>query len=626
MSFRSNTAPFARRLFIIASALSALTSLRAEPAAQPLEPYVTTATRTPAAPQTLGSAVEAISAIDLERQQRSSLADALGASPGVPVVNSGGAGGATSVFLRGANSNQTLFLVDGIRLNDPNTDYQVMLGGAALGAGDSIEIARGPQSTLYGADAIGGVVAIRSARGTGPASSCIAVEGGSFGSIAGAAATQGSSGRSAWNVSLRGAHTDNERPNNEFDSTHLNLRLDRTVAEGAEIGTTVRWYHGKFGSPGDRYTDDPNNREAESNLLATAFADLKFGGAWTAKVILGGQQRRYVYDTPAPNPPWGSPAARTDITNRRGVIDAQATFVGVDRHRVTFSANAELQYTRNTGFGDIDEHQRLFAVFAQDEISLTDNLYVTAGVRHDDFDTFGEKTTGRGTLAWLPLPRVLKLRASYGTGFRSPSFLELYGRNAYYVGNPDVVPERSRGVDAGFDWYIAGGASVLSATWFQTDFNDLITYDFAVFPSTVYNVGKARTQGAEVAFRSKFGGTHATVSYTYLDARALNPTGHTRLLRRPDHQIAFDLNRDFGSVTAGVGARYLGRRADVDAQTFATITQPGVAVARVYAAWHASEALTLKARIENALDREYEVVNGYPTLGLAAFAGVEWRF
>ncbi len=626
MSQTSSPARTARRVVFLTAALVALSSLRAQPEPQQLERYITTATRTPAAPETLGSAVAVISADDLARSQIDFVAAALGAISGAPMFSSGARGSVTSLFLRGANSDQTLFLVDGIRLNDPNTDYQVFLGGATLGAGDRIEIARGPQSTLYGADAIGGVISLGTARGAGLASSSFAVEAGSFGTIETAAACQGAQGANAWSFSASGGHTDNARPNNHFDSANIALRVDRQVTESIDVGGTLRWFHGDLGSPGDRFTNDPNDRETESNLLATTFVDAKLGPDWTAHATLGAQDRRYVDDTPAPNA-FGSPSATEVVTNRRGVVDAQTTYSGIERNRLTVGTTSEANYTRNTGFGAIDHHQRLFALFADDEYSPVKNVHVTGGIRNDDFDTFGHATTGRATLAWLPVPDTIKLRASYGTGFRAPSFLDLYGRNAYYVGNPNVTPERSRGTDAGVDYYLPQHRGTLSATWFQTNTTNLIDYNFAVFPSTVVNVGRARTQGVELSARTTLSdGVEAFVNYTYLDAQALLPTSHIRLLRRPQQQVSADVHRAFGGFTVGGGLQYVGRRDDVDAQTYATIAEGGFTVARVYAAWQATPALSVKARVENVLDRHYEAVNGYPALGAGAFGGVEWKF
>ncbi len=592
----------------------------AQTPAVPLAPFVTSATRTPADTQTIGSNVDVITGAELAQRQISSLAAALGGVAGAPHFSSGAGGAINSLFLRGSNSNQTLFLVDGLRANDPNTDYQVYLGGACVGACDNLEIAHGPQSTLYGGEAVGGVISLRAQRGAGAPTGSDSVEAGSFGTVQGALAAQGERGATAWNFSAQGGHTDNDRVNNSFDSANTTLRLDRKVSERTSVGGTLRWFHGVYGDPGDRYTNDPDNTEREENVLATAFADVKLADAWIAHATLGGQDRRFVAETPRV----GRATGITVVKNRRAVLDAQTTFSGIERQRITGGLTAEANHTRNTGFGDINKKQGLLAVFAQDEWSPVDRVYLTGGLRSDDFDTFGRATTGRATAAWLAVPKTVKLRASYGTAFRSPSFLDLYGQSAFYVGNPNLRPERARGWDAGADFYLAQNRGTLSATWFNTDFTDLIasTSNFR----SVENIQRARTRGAELSAQANLSGAIALrASFTYLEAQNLST--NTRLLRRPRQSGSLDAWHDFGrGVSAGAGVTFAASRRDVDAATFAQIDAEDYTVTRLYAAWQATPRLALKVRLENLLNEKYEEINGYPALGFGAFAGAEWKF
>jgi vitamin B12 transporter len=611
------------------SAIAASSALRAQTdpsAPSVLEPLVTTATRTPAAPQTIGSAVDAISFDSLARRQLSTLSEALGGIAGAPHFSSGGPGAVSSMFLRGSNSNQTLFLVDGLRLNDPNIDYQMFLGGACVSTCDNLEVAHGPQSTLYGGEAVGGVISLRAQRGHGAPTESASIEAGSFGTVQGGLTAQGERGAWGYSFSTRGGHTDNERANNSFDSATTSLRLDRTISERVAVGGTLRWFHGEYADPGDRYTEDPNNKEREDNVLGTLFADVKFSDAWNAHVMLGGQDRRFVSDNPLPNPPYGTDPEKTVVTNRRAVLDWQNTFTGIERHRITAGLTAEANRTRNTGFGDINKKEGLLAFFAQDEFSPVDNVYLTAGLRNDDYDTFGHATTGRVTAAWLTVQRRVKLRGSYGTAFRSPSFLDLYGKSAFYVGNPDLRAERAKGWDAGVDFYLPENRGTLSATWFDTRFHDLINYDFTAFPGTVVNIDRALTRGLELSAKTTLTAqTEARVTYTYLEARDLG--AETRLLRRPRHSFSADLWQAFGDrFSAGTGITFVADRRDVDAQTFDYITAEDYTVVRVYADYKVTESLHVKARIENLLNEKYEEVNGYPALGVGAYGSVTWKF
>ena len=636
MKTNSILARTARRgLLACAFAALALNQIRADddalifakfPPPQQLGTFIVTATRTPADPQALGTVVDQVSAADLARRQISSLKDALGSVPGAPTSASGQAGAIDSIFLRGANSNQTLFLVDGIRFSDPNTDYSVFLGGASVGAGDTIEVAHGPQSTLYGGEAIGGVVSLRAQKGAGAPTGQVSAEAGSFGTVDGSASVQGEQGQWAYNVSASGGRTRNQRPNNSFDSGNIVLRLDRKISSAVSVGGTLRGFNSVYGDPGDRFTNDPNNFERENNWLGTIFIEATPCEYFSSRLTIGGQDRRLVSVDPAPNPPFFGPSQTTILTNRRVVLDWQNTVVLPARNRLTAGLTAEENTTRNTGFGAINQRQKLFAVFADDEWSPFRNVFLTGGLRHDHFDTFGNATTGRATAAWLVVPQTLKLRASYGTGFRSPSFLDLYAKSAFFVGNPHLRPEHARGWDAGVDYYLAKNRGILSATYFQTDFHDLIESNFSVFPSTEANVDQARTRGVELAAKVALpDAVEAQLAYTSLEATDL--TTRMRLLRRPRNSASADVWHDFGGgVSAGLGLKFVDRRADIDAQTFAQTEDPDYTLVRVYAAWQVTKSLALKVRVENALDKKYEEVNGYPALGFGVYAGAEWKF
>ena len=187
-------------------------------------------------------------------------------------------------------------------------------------------------------------------------------------------------------------HTDNDRPNNAFDSGNLVLRLDRDLSAQVSVGATLRGFEGRYGDPGDIYTNDPYANETESNWLATVFADLRPSPDWTAHITIGGQDRRYVsFDE--------DPGVFTDTTivrNQRGVLDAQATYSGLEAQKITAGITAEAETTFDNGYGDIDQRQSFFAAFAEDEWHPVKEVYLTGGVRYDDFDTFGSSVTGRG--------------------------------------------------------------------------------------------------------------------------------------------------------------------------------------------------------------------------------------
>jgi vitamin B12 transporter len=383
---------------------------------------------------------------------------------------------------------------------------------------------------------------------------------------------------------------------------------------------TWRGFIGTYGSPGAVVgygANDPDNHERENNQLATVFAEFTPSPEFSHQVVLGGQDRRYEsFDG----------TSSTYVRNTRAVLDWQGTWVAGERHKLTGGLTAEKNHTSNSGFGNINVRQQLLALFVEDQWTPVAHVYLTAGLRNDDFDTFGRATTGRATAAWLSADSRWKLRGSYGTGFRSPSFLDLFGQDTYYVGNPNLKPEMARGWDTGVDYFLADKQGVLSATWFDLRYTNLVAYDFAVFPGTVRNIGQARTQGLEVSGKFGLPGAVAVrLAYTYLEADDL--TAGTRLLRRPRQSGSLDLWHDFGAgFSVGTGLVFASDRMDVNAATFATIRGEDYAVVRLYGAWQVATRLSLKVRIENLLDEKYEQVNGYPQLGFGAFGGVELTF
>jgi vitamin B12 transporter len=586
-----------------------------------LDPYITTATRTPVRAAQLGTTVDVISVADIDRRQISSLAGALGTIAGAPNFASGAMGAASSLFLRGANSNQTLFLVDGVRLNDPNTEYQVYLGGACLASCDSLEVSHGPQSTLYGGEAMGGVIALSAQPGSGAHSTRVTFEAGSFGTVQGGLHLQGERDATAYAFSLNGGHTDNDRVHNEFDSANLVGRVDQRISERLTVGVTLRGFEGRYDSPRDRFTNDPDNLEDESNWLATAFADFGWSETIEGRVTVGGQLREFVSTNPGD---FGTQI--TTVENRRTVLDSQVSYTGVARHRVTVGLTAEANHTQNDGFGDIDEKQSLLAFFAQDEITLTDNAWMTIGFRSDDHDTFGRANTGRATLAWQVVPEQVKLRTSYGTAFRSPSFLDLYGQISFYAGNPNLRPEKAQGWDVGADVYFVDQKGSASVTYFDSDYENLIIFNFGVFPGTTANVDSARMRGVESTVKWSINPmTEIRVNYTYLEAD--NVSNDSRLLRRPRHSGGVDLWHDFGSgFDLGGGFGFVTDRKDVHAGNFSTIDGENYVVARVYAAWKINPQWKVRARVENALDETYEQVHGFPQPGIGGYVGFEWQY
>ena len=607
--------------FILIASLIVCLDIKAQFSAVELEPVVTTATRVSESATIIGSSVDTIQEADLTRRQLFTLSDALSGVAGIGTAPTGQVGANDSIFLRGSNSNQTLFLIDGIALNDANVDYNVFLGGLHLAKADTLEIIQGPQGSLYGSQAVGGVISLNTARGSGKLSGVLSVEGGSFGSLSSAASLQGSHDAWSYTISASDYATDNQRINNRFTGSSLAMRLDKTVFSDFEVGLTLRGLMDKYGDPSDRYTNDLYAHETEHNWLGTLFADAQLAQNLKTHLIYGLQDRNYsAYD-------YTYGAVSTNyVHNTRQVLDWQFTGQLTADNKLVAGVTTDKEHTRDTGFGAINNHQTLTAYFVEDESRFTDNVYLTVGARNDHYDTFGGASTGRVTLAILSYNKALKLRGSYASGFNAPSFLELYGKESYYVGNSHLYPEKTKGADIGFDFYFPNNAGSLSLTWFKNDYRNLIVYNFDVTPSTTENIDKARSDGFELSAKTLFvGSMKARIAYTYLIANNLSQ--HEPLLRRPKNSGNVDLWQDVTSnLGFGLGITFVGARADVNAYTYESVTDPNYSVFRIYSNWTITKQLAFHARIENLLDRKYEPVNGYPALRLGTYAGLDWKF
>lgn len=573
-------------------------------------------TKFPLGPEDVGSAITVITGTEIEVRQIRSFQDAIKLSPGVVIAPTGQPGAVSSVFLRGTNSNQTQFVVDGIRVNDSNIASNLFLGGEMAHHVGQIEVLRGPQSALYGGEAIGGVISLISPRGTGDPSAQFDVLAGSFGTFGSQLSGQGADGRVAYSFSTGYETTQNDRVNNDFDQLYYATRWDFAITDQTAIGLTVRGSDRTFGSPGSIYENDLDNIDRESFLLLTSYLDHQVTETWNSHLIAG-----YLYQDYDSN----FPPFETNIENEKLALDWRNTLSWQGGHTTLLGIGYENTSVSNNGFGAIDESDSLFALYAQQMLQVTKALSLTGGGRWEQYDSFGEAITWRGAAAYNIEQTGTTFRASAGTGFRAPSFFELYAQNAFFIGNPDLDPEESFGWDAGVEQKVADLGSV-AVTYFQNDLSDLIVSDFSIFPSSVINLEDASTSGVEVEWRGDLADrVFYQLAYTYLEAD--NETQNIRLLRRPSHTFGFDLHtRVTDRLTLGVGGYLIQDRLDVDAFTFATIVGDDYFLGRIYGNLNLMENVDVHLRVENAFDEEYDEVNGYPGRGLGVFGGVKVRF
>jgi vitamin B12 transporter len=605
-------------LLSLAPALSAQQPAPAPAASKVDTDVVVTAEAAPEPSETLGAAATVIDASEIARTKATTVLDLLRTVPGLDVVQSGGPGGVTSLFLRGTSSTQTLVLVDGVPLNSP------YFGGTDLSAVSTanverIEVVRGPFSALYGSEAIGGVVRIFTKRAAAAGVSGHASL--AFGNADGAEGLGEfgfSEGALSGTFGFRRTLFSGDQPNEFFSGTTLSGSLTAQIGEGASAGVVVRRETGRTGVPTDGATPTP--QRSTTGDTTTLEVPLSFS---LSKNLLLEASVRYVRDTPSYADPessfsWSSTDARRagGRAALTGTWGAQRLAAGVDFERTQVSNES------NFGVALDGATARTFAVFAEDRIAIDgERLVATAGVRWDDASSYGSALSPRVTAAWRVLPS-LKLRAAAGSAFRAPSLGELYYP---YSGNPDLQPERSTSWELGAEQTLAPGV-VAEATAFWNDIRDLIQYDAQTF--TNQNVGHARTRGVEAAVRTAVGErAFLRAAYTYLDAEDLD--AHEPLIRRPRHRASLTAGSGIGAGGSwSVTGMWVGARPDRSSADFTTpVEEPSYL--RVDAAMTLPPvvwALSPWIRVTNLLGREYAEVNGFPAPGRRFLAGLVASF
>jgi len=614
-SFQASARIALRFSVLVASAVTAVAQIspakpdRADPALA-LDRFVLSASRTPQDPTLTPSSVSLLSLDELRLEQVPTLAAALSQQPGVIASATGAAGAQTSVFVRGANQDQTLFVVDGVRMNDRAAEYLNFLGTADLHGLDRIEVLRGPQSTLYGSSALGGVVMLNTAHGSGPTTGTVAAAGGSFGSYGASADASGSANALSYAASAGGYHTDNDRPQNEYKQAAGSARLEYTVAPGILFGATFRGLTARYEEPGPRGADFSGVVQTE-NTLTTLYGDVRVSPEFNSRLTLASHLRQYTFT---------SFGLASPQSNNRYILDWQNTWTPTPWAEIVAGTNFERSRYVIDGAAD---HDRVSAGYLSTTLRPTRQLVITGGLRYDNFRSVGAATTGRAGVAWLPIAGT-KLRATYGTGFNAPSTADRYGVKEWgQLESPGLEPEKSRGWDAGIDQQMAGGVVTLSATYFENKFRNLFEFEYVdvvTYTGRIVNRAHASTRGVELAGTAHLNTRlQARAAYTYLEAR--NDDTGARLNRRPRHTADAELRAALSAAwVLGAGVHVVADNVN------GTAPYGGYTTVRVFTSYQVRRDLALKLRVENALNRRYEEVYGYPALPLGVFGGVEWQF
>lgn len=598
--------------------LSALLGQGEEAGPEVLPEVSVVANRIPTELDKVGNSVTVLNARQLEREGITRLDEALKFVPGAVSESIGGQqGSGSSLFLRGTVTGQTHIRVDGVRMTGPNITTNNFLGGSGTNGLSTIEILRGPQSALYGGDAIGGVLGLYTRKGDGDPSGRLRIEGGSFDTFGGSLELQGELDRFSYALSFGALSTDNDLPNNEFDQTNYTLRFDYAATDDLNLGMTLRGFHSEFRRP--NYADPDLARAADDetdSLLGTIFGELRINDTWSSKLTFGFYDEQYDSQTYNSSNSYVTEGTKTSVywDNTLEWNQDHTTVAGLVYEDTDFSYDSVF-----FGLTADDRSADQYGIYLNHNWDVTEAFTLNGGLRWEDYDTYGDEVTWRSGAAYRIAETGTKFRASVGKGFRPPSFIELYGFGG--GSNFDLEAEKSIGWDVGIEQEFCDGLARLNITYFENHIEDRIdsAWDPSTFSSTYFNTpGSSLTNGFEVEARRSSLDDRLTTSlnYTYLN-KALSG--------QPEHSLGL---RVHGEVTekfsAGFNVQYL------DQRSWGGETLDDYIITNLYASYSLSPNFELNARVENLFDQEFEYYSGfgetYPGRGRGFFVGASLEF
>lgn len=619
-----------------------------------VEDLVVTVYRVPYARDAVTSDVTVIRGEEIRAAGLEHVHEALRSVTGSHVVQTGGFGGPTSLFMRGGESDYVKVLVDGVPVNQPGGT--VDLGNLTADNIERIEVVRGPVSVLYGSDAVTGVVQIFTERGSGDPRAEVSVDGGTFGTVSWDASYAGGSETADYAFSVSRFISDGVYDlNNDYGNTVASGRVVLTPDDRTRADLSVRYTDSRYDFPTDfagRAVDANQFRKDEATLLGLDLSR-RFGGGWEAEVDVSSSDLNRGFDD-APDSPGdttGFFAFKSLEDVSRKSVDGRLNYHLTPSTVFTVGGEVEGQSERSfsrsrSQFGDsessMDVDRTTRAGYAQAVGRPVRPLTVSVGLRVDDSDTFGTFETYRAGATYR-LPTGTRVRASYGTGFKEPTFFENFAEG-FFRGNPDLEPEESESWEVAVDQELLGDRLTVGGTFFDQGFEDLI--QFTSSPPgerqvNFFNVARADASGVEARAEARLLPSLAVeANYTYLDTEVVDsgfqegPDASVvegeRLLRRPTHAGGATLSyRAGGRGAVRLNLNVVGERTDRD---FSAVPAERVSL-DAYALVNVSASYRLfggrsgipgfrpTLRVDNLLDEDYREVANFRTRGRTIFVG-----
>jgi vitamin B12 transporter len=589
----------------------------AEPPDAVLPEIVATASRWEEPLERVPQDMTIITRADIEKKGVPFVADLLRLQSDIQVIQNGGPGTHATLNMRGGGSNQVLVLVDGIKLNSPSTG-SADLSGLLTSDVERIEIIKGPQSTLYGSEAMAGVVNIITKKGAGKLKGDLSVEGGSFSTAKSAGSVSGGTDRTNYRLSANWLDTDgiptakNGSVPNGYTNKSVSARLGVNPTDTSSVELNLRY--GKDRMQLDDYSfgvgpvdtlDYVQNRE--SYLVAATgkiFPWEKYEQSLTLSYL------RDDLDSTGSATAWNNYRIKTTTK----LLDWQHT---VELNPLTITGGVAYRDEAAENVGTFDQSIDNKAGYLNAKLALiNDTLIFSAGMRYDDHSTFGDAFTYRTGVLYNLKPLEMRFKANLGSGFRAPSLNELYFP---FYGNLDLQPEKSIGYDLGVEKDFFGKKLVVGATLFRQRYRNLIQTNFNTFAAD--NIGNARTEGVEIkasALPADY--LKLNAAYTYLDA--INKDTGDFFSLRPRNKFTSSVEFTVAKLTLIGEYLYVAKRFD---SSLKRDISP-YSLVNLKVSYLLNKNLSLFARIDNVLDKSYEEAAGYGTPGIGAYGGVKVSF
>lgn len=576
------------------------------------ETVIVTADRLEEELKDAGSSVTVITREEIEQQKALFVLDVLRSVPGIYISQSGSVGKVTTIFSRGAESDHILVLLDGVQIND-SLNF-VDLSTLSTNNIERIEIVRGPQGTLYGSDAMGGVINIISRKGGKILSGVL--EGGSDATFNGAVRTGAGSERNNFALEYSLFDTDGETLNDDYQNQTLAFQGHVRVTEWTDLGVLYRNYDTETGIPLNAGVPAPDRRQDTHAALLNIPIKQEIRDGWTAEVNFSDFNQEIDFNDP--DDPFGFTFSNSESNTRTFQVMNTIAFKGEQ----TLIGGYEFERVRVSdisSFGVSLDNAKItnHAFFGQYQTVLRDTATVTVGIRIDDHSEFGTKTNPRLAVSYR-LPNDIRFHGTLATGYRAPRPAELSGP----FGNPDLQPEEVTGVDLGVEKEFLSGKVFLSGTGFFNDFKQMIDFPPPTFRPE--NIQEVQTSGFEFALGVRpYKNLQIKGGYTFLHTE--DRRNGEQLLRRPKHSGSIYVVYRWQRIGANFNWQLIGDRFDIHDVTFVRVVSPAFNKADLVLNFDVTKSLQLYMRITNVFDKRYQEVFGFPSPDRSVFGGIRFN-